>query len=179
MADENRALVIRAKKGDKSAFGELYKIFLTRIYRFVLYLVYDSYLAEDITQDAFVKVWKALPKFSTRKGTFQSFIYAVARNLVIDHQRKKKAVHLSLEFGESIESHDNHEERLVADEQMKEVHKALSFLPEFDRQLVILRFFEELSFFEISKVVNKKEGAVRVRVHRVLKSLKEEFSEYE
>ncbi len=176
MNDEEKKLVKGAKKGDKSAFGALYKIFLSRIYRFILYLIYDSHLAEDLTQETFLRAWKYLPKFSLKKGTFQAFLYKIARNLVIDHQRKKKSVLLNIEFGESIAVNENFEEKLIADERVKKVREALSGLAEFDRQLIVLRYFDELSFAEIAKVVGKKEGAIRVRTHRALKTLKNSFT---
>lgn len=171
--DESVALVEQAKKGDKFAFGSLYKEFMPRIYRYILYLVSDSQLAEDLTQETFLKTWKYLPKFSSKKGTFQAFVYRIARNLVIDHQRKKKAVLLRTEFSKKLPSNENLEESYERYEKVGELKEALSKLPDFDRELIVLRYFEELSFSEVAKTVKKKEGSIRVRVHRALVVLKE------
>ncbi len=171
--DESVALVEQAKKGDKFAFGLLYKEFMPRIYRYILYLVSDTQKAEDLTQETFLKTWKYLPKFSSKKGTFQAFVYRIARNLVIDYQRKKKAVLLGIEFSKKLASNENVEEGYERHEKVGELKKALSKLAEFDRELIVLRYFEELSFREIAKTVKKKEGSIRVRVHRALAVLKE------
>lgn len=174
MPDGYSELVKKAKKGDKNAFGDLYKLFLNRIYRFVYYLVGDEFLAEDITQNTFLKAWNSLPRFSLHKGTFQSFIYTIARNLVIDNQRKKKEFSLEATTFDSP-SGENLEEEFGKNEEIKSVRLALAVLPAFDRQLVVLRYFEELSFSEISSVVGKKEGAIRVRMHRILGTMREDL----
>ncbi len=172
MPNEYKKLVKEAVKGDKNAYGELYKIFLDRIYRFVYYLVNDEFLAEDITQNTFLKAWNGLKNFSPAKGTFQSYLYTIARNLVIDHQRKKKEISIELTIGENLKSETDLVDNASRNESIVEVRKALSVLSENDRQIVILRYFEEMSYDEIAGVVGKKSGAVRVKVHRLLEVLK-------
>lgn len=174
MSKDYEKYVRLAVKGDKEAFGELYKIFLDRIYRFIYYLVGDEFLAEDITQNTFLKAWNSLPNYNLERGTFQSYLYTIARNLVIDNQRKKKTY--SLEGLEGvIEAKDNPENDVSRSESMQKVRDALKNLSDFDRQLVVLRFFEELSFEEISMVLDKKAGALRVRTHRILETLREDL----
>lgn len=172
MPEEYNKFVKKAIRGDKEAFGELYKIFLTRIYRFIYYLVGDEFLAEDITQNTFLKAWNSLPNFSVDRGTFQSYLYTIARNLVIDNQRKKKEISLESGIGDKIVSEEDPSKKIWRDDSMRKVREALKDLPDFDRQLVILRFFEDMSFDEISDVLNKNSGALRVRIHRVLETLR-------
>lgn len=171
--DQHIDLVKKAKDGDREAFGELYRVYLDRIYRFVYFLVLDEPLAEDITQNTFLKAWNYLPKYVPEKGTFQSFVYKVARNLVIDHQRKKKEVAITQETELFLPADTDIEEEYEASERSVTVKRALSSLPDFDKEIVIMRYFEELSYSEISKVVGKKESAIRVRVHRALKMIKD------
>jgi len=179
MSDEEKKLIKEAKKGSENAFGVLYTTFLSRIYRYILSYVYDSHIAEDLTQETFLKAWKYLPKYSTKKGTFQAFLYRIARNISIDHQRKRKHKVLNIEFGENVTTGEDFEEKLIADEKIKKVHEALSGLKELERQLVILRFFEELPFAEIAKIVGKREGAVRVKTFRAIKKLKDIYTKNE
>lgn len=169
---DQKKLVEEAKKGNKEAFGEIYRLFLSRIYRFIYYLVYDEPLAEDLTQETFIKAWKALPGFSSKKGTIQAYLFAIARNLVIDNQRKKKEVALTDEAAENIEITENLEENIAQNENKELVGRALSVLEPDEKQIVILRYFEEMHFTEISKIVGKKEGAIRVQMHRLLSKLK-------
>lgn len=174
MPDDYSKYVKRAIAGDREAFGELYKIFLNRIYRFVYYLVGDEFSAEDITQNTFLKAWNNLSNFSMDRGTFQSYLYTIARNLVIDGQRKKKIY--SLEGMENvIETQENRENELWKDQASEKVHEALDGLEEDDRQIIILRFFEEMHFDEIAEVVGKEPGTIRVKVHRLMGILKQKL----
>lgn len=175
MPDDYNKFVKKAITGDKNAFGELYNFFLDRIYRFIYYLVGDEFLAEDLTQNTFLRAWNGLKNFSLSKGTFQSYLFTIARNLVIDNQRKKKEVSLESAKADIVESGENLEEKTWKNESMNKVHQALGFLEEDDRQIIILRFFEEMHFDEIAEVTGKNSGAIRVKVHRILAVLKKKL----
>ncbi len=175
MSEKHVDLVISAKSGNKDAFGELYKIYLNKIYRFVYFLVYNEPLAEDITQNTFFKAWNSIQRFSVDKGTFQSFLYTIARNTVIDYQRKKKDTILDPVSELYIESHENIENDFIRKEEGKRVRDALKFLPEFDRELIVLRYFEEMSYHDIAQVFKKNEGALRVKIHRALRLIKKVY----
>ncbi len=173
MDQELIELVEQAKVGKKWAFGKLYGLFYQRIYRFIYYLTYDKQLSEDLTQNTFLKAWRALPNFSTAKGTFQSFLFTIARNLVIDVKRKNKEFYLDENI--DISSKEDLEDEYQRQESKQVIAKALEGLEPEEKQIVILRYFEELSFAEIARVINKKEGALRVRIHRILIKLKEQL----
>lgn len=175
METDVEALVARAQMGDRDAYGEVYKLYFRKIFRFVYYSVEKRTLAEDITQDTFLRAWKALPSFSSERGTFQAFLFAIARNLVIDHSRKRREV--ALEFAENVFSGEDLEANLSEKQEGEMVRKSLSVLDSFEKELVIMRYFEELSYEEIANVTQKNAGAVRVRVHRALKKLREYLKE--
>lgn len=170
MQDDLATLISQAQRGEKDAFGEIYKLFLKRIFRFIYFSVHDREVAADLTQNTFLRAWRAIQTFSLAKGSFQAFLFTIARNLAIDWQRKKKPLPLE-KIGE-YEASDNLEENFERREKSQLVRQVLDKLGERDKQIIILRYFEELTFFEIAKILGKKEGAVRVRVHRVLKKLK-------
>ena len=178
MDEDTFKLVQRAQKGDKEAYGAIYELYQKKIYRFSYYMIQNQELAEDITQNTFIKAWRALPSFSLNKnGTIQAYLFKIARNLTIDYQRKKKEA--SLEVIEDIMPSDENLEEIVARREEREmVARALKTLDEEERQIVVLRYFEDMSYEEISKVVGKNEGAIRVRLHRILKKLKEEIKDY-
>lgn len=171
MSDSLEKAVEKAKGGDKDAFGEIYEEFRKRIFRYTYYLLYDRDLAEDLTQLTFLKAWLALPHFSSGKGTFQAYLYAIARNLVIDYQRRKKEVSLEDVAEPSYEV--DFENALIKEDNVKMVQRLLTGLDGEEKQLVILRYFEQMRFGEIAHILGKKEGAVRVRLHRVLQKLRE------
>jgi len=163
-------LVKQSQAGDREAYGKIYQWYRTRIYRFVYYLIGNQQTAEDLTQVTFIRVWKALSYYSRDKGTFASYLFSTARNLVIDWQRKKKDVPLL--HAEWIETPDTLIEDLAKKERKQVLTKTLRTLSEADRQIVTLRFFEELSFAEIARIVRKSEVGVRVKLHRVLGHLR-------
>lgn len=175
MDEEVTEYVARAKAGDKDAFGRIYSLFLEKIYRFIYYLISDTDKAYDITQDTFIRAWKALPRFERNRGSFSTFLYTIARNLVIDNQRKRVTFSLDLDFVGNVGYEENFEERVDTRERSKKAREILATLDKFDRELIVLRYFEDMSFSEIAKIVGKKEGAVRVRVFRILKGLKEQL----
>jgi RNA polymerase sigma factor (sigma-70 family) len=162
----------QAQQGDKEAFGKLYKHYFPRVYRYCRANIYRDDLAADICQETFMKVWKALPTFRfTESGTFQAYVYRIARNIIIDLSRKKKE--FSLEFYQEIETEDDLVEKLARKENIDKVKRVLAKLNEKDRQIVILRYFEEMSHKEMAAILGIREGALRVRTIRLLKKLKE------
>ena len=163
-------LIKEAKEGNKDAFGKLYEHFRKRIFRYIYYLTYDRDLGEDFTQLTFLKAWVALPNFSSRKGTLQAYLYSIARNLVIDYKRRRKEVSLE-NIAEPAYTTD-FEDKLIKEDNVKIVHRLLAELDGEEKQLVIFRYFEELHFGEIASILHKKEGAIRVRLHRILQKLK-------
>lgn len=173
--DEVAELAKRAKAGDKDAFGKIYNLFLEKIYRFIYYLVKDEDAAYDITQDTFVRAYQALPRFERKRGSFSTFLYTIARNLVIDKQRKRVSLSLDLDLVGEVKYEEDFEENIDSAERSKKVHQVLGSLDRFEKELVVLRYFEEMSFKRIAKIVGKEEGAVRVRVFRILKNLKEKL----
>lgn len=171
--DENEDLVERAKRGDRDAYGKIYEIFLPKIFRFVYYLVGKREQAEDICQETFLKAWKALATFSKGKGTFQAYLYKIARNLVIDWQRKKKEQLLAAGF--DAPSGEDISEKLEVRERESMVKKLLDTLDPVEKQILILRYFEDFTTAEVARVLKIKEGALRVRIHRLMVRLRLEL----
>ena len=165
-------LIQRAKQGDKDAFGRIYELFFKRIYRYCYYSTGNAEHSKDICQDTFIKAWRALPSFKTDEGSsIQAFLYRIARNLIIDSSRKK--TEYNLENAQDVETNEDFISEIDKKDEIKKVHLALKELDNLERQIIILRFFEELSFQEVSKITGVNEGALRVKVHRSLKKLKD------
>jgi len=171
--DHIPALIKAAKNGDKDAFGSIYQLYYDRIYRFVYYLTYDSELSCDLTQNTFIKMWNSLPRFKIENGSIQAYLFTIARNLVTDFRRRKREYTLDLALNES--KHEDMIEKVSKLERQESLHEMLQTLPEIDRQLLILRYFEDLAMADIAKVVQKEESAVRVRIHRILKKLRKKM----
>lgn len=171
-ADE-RALVSRARQGDADAFGILYTRHLDAIYRYIYYRVGETALAEDLTEDVFVRAWEALPKFKLgKKRPFASWLYRIAHNLVVDTHRKREPDVLPPAKLEAWQSGEEWPEQAVIGQQASaELAWAIQQLGENDQQVIILRFVEGLSHRQVAEITGNSEGASRVAQHRALAKL--------
>lgn len=168
-------LIKRAQKGDKDSYGQIYNLFLKQVFRYLYFSVRNFELAQDLTQVTFFKAWRALPNFSISRASFRTYLFTIARNLAIDEVRKKKEI--PLEFISEYPSNEDPEENFYKEEIKQLVHQALDRLEKDEKELVILRFFEEFEYGEIAKTLGKKEGAIRVSLHRILKKLNQIIKE--
>lgn len=173
-----QVLFLRLKKHkDKQAFVEAYDLYVAQIFRFVYFKVGNSEEAEDLTSMVFLKCWNYV--YEGHLGdylTLKALLYKIARNTIIDHYRKNgKRQEVSLD--------DVGAPPIIDDKQDPEEQAAASFdftrlmeekLPQLKdeyREVIVLRFINELSITEISKVIGKTAGNVRVMIHRALESL--------
>ncbi len=134
--------------------------------------------AEDLCEDLFVKVWEKIKTYKEQKnGSFRAWIFTIAHNMVIDYYRKNRTtIPLDEIEGLEMEYSDMEVEREtdlnITSEQLT---KALSMLKEDYKQAVILKFINDLSNEEISAIMDKSEGAVRILLHRGLKEMNRIF----
>lgn len=164
-------LIAQAQNGDKDAFGRIYSEYYLRIFRYCQFNLRDKALAQDLVQETFLRAWKSIGKYSDKNGgTMQAFLFKIARNLIIDQSRKKKTA--KLEEWENLPEEADLEGKIDAKEDTKRIWAALDELHEVEKQIIILRYFEDLPFEDVSKILKIKEGALRVRVHRILEKLK-------
>lgn len=169
-ADENR-LVERAKGGDPDAFGELYRLHQPTIYRFVYYRVGNTAAAEDLTSEVFVRLVERIDRFEMRGRPLLAWLYTIARNLVTDHYRREARTRylplddgLKATNGDPVRSADAvlMRERLLA---------ALDTLTLEQRDVLFLRFFEDLDSGTVAQIMGKSVGAIKALQHRALASM--------
>mgnify|MGYP001587761358 CR=1 FL=1 len=180
--DELKDLVQRAQTGDSSAFSDLYEHYLTPIFRFVFFRVRTKEDAEDITQQVFLKAWKALlieserPEFKHEGKSFSAWLYRIARNTTIDYWRKKKPLSLD-PFAATLQNTQGDSADPITIANQKEnaeyVRKALHILNEDQQTILTLKFIEDLSNKEISSITGKTEGAIRQIQSRALRVLRQ------
>ena len=167
-------LVEWAVDGNVEAFGELYSIYLDQIYRYVFYQVKDRMTAEDLTEEIFVKAWKALGRYKQKKSAFSAWLYRVARNHVIDYFRTRRQHQALAE--EIPTAAASLEQEVEARLMQQELSEAISYLPFQQRQIIILKFIEGLENSEIAQIMGKREGAIRVMQMRALMALRQKLS---
>jgi RNA polymerase sigma-70 factor (ECF subfamily) len=167
-----KRLLDLAAQGNKNAFGLLYEKYLDEIYRFSYLGVGDSWEAEDITENVFLKTWEQLPIIYSQDSeidNFRAWLYRIARNLIIDYIRSKKPVNLDYD----ISTEETSPENIFSDNHMsKRLTKAIMQLEPNYRQIIVLRFINQLSHGEAAKIMKLGYSNVRVLQHRALKKLR-------
>ncbi len=162
-----------AAQGDKQAFGMLYSSYLDEIYRFVFFKVNNSFTAEDITEETFLKTWESLPKIYKKDGKIENlraWLYRSANNLVIDHYRKKKP---AANIENTRPSNQPLPEELVLEKELsKNLVQSIQVLEPDHQEIIILRLINDLSHREVAEIMNISEGYSRVLLFRALKQLK-------
>ena len=133
-------------------------------------------VSEDLTQDVFLRIIKY--KTSYNKGNFAAWIYTIARNIFSNHYQKTKKERSNLIDDDSLSS-----EAIIASESNKEeldyLQKALLKLSNSDRELIVMHRFQEIKYNQIAAIIGSTENAVKVKVHRALKKLKEIYFQTE
>lgn len=164
-----------AKLGDKEAFGRLYQLYLDRIYRFVFFRVsQQKEIAEDIVSDVFIKAWEKIGTF--KEGSFQAWLYMIARNRVIDYYRGVKH-NVSLEDS-IIEDKDDPQETVFQQLEVEQVKDALKHLTQEQQEVIVLKFIEDVSNSEIASILGKREDAIRALQSRAIKELRKVLAEH-
>jgi len=167
-------LVRRAQGGDVEAVGELYDRHHTRIYRYLWSRVRDRHLAEDLAGEVFVRMVKDLPGYQPRGIPFQAWLYRIAHNLAVDHQRasgRHELVPLYHAEGLNAEGQDpaSKVERQLT---VERVESALGALDPIQREVVVLRFLVGLSLREVAAALDKTVAAIKSLQHRGLAALR-------
>ncbi len=158
---KDHELVTNFVAGDKSAIEVLINRHKNRVYTYIMLIVKNQEVAEDIFQDTFIKVVKSLElgKYQ-EKGIFQSWVVRIAHNLIIDFFRKEKHMQMTSSDGDSNIlnspklSEDNVEDQMIRTQTECDVRKLIEELPEEQREVVLLRHYGDLSFKEIAEITN-------------------------
>ncbi|HEY51455.1 MAG TPA: sigma-70 family RNA polymerase sigma factor [Dehalococcoidia bacterium] len=167
-------LVEKAIEGNVEAFGELYGIFLDRIYRYVFYQVRDRMTAEDITEEVFIKAWNAISSCKGKEKTFSAWLYRIAHNRVIDIFRSREKEQL-IEMDPVAEAGST-ELEVETEIDHRELLDSIAELPPNQKQVIILKYIEGLDNREIERIMGKKQGAIRILQMRALARLRERLN---
>lgn len=165
-------LVKLARAGDSDAFGELYDIFLDKVYRFVYIRVGNRADAEDIAEQIFVSMFTAIKRYVDDGMPFEAWMYKIARNKVIDYYRTRKS-HVQLEdVAEVPDTQTLPEEHADAVLSKEAVMKSLTQIAPVYQEIIILKFIEDKTNEEISVIVGKPVAHIRVLQHRAIGALR-------
>ena len=165
-------LIDGAINGDADDFGRLYDLHVERIYRHVYYRVGNTGDAEDLTQQVFLRAWKAIGRYKKTATPFLAWLMRISHNLVIDFYRSKKDT--AILNDELVVADKTPGPQQLAEEHFdqQQIRKVILQLPEEQQQVVLMSFIEGFSYGEIAAAIGKREGNVRVIVHRALKKMR-------
>lgn len=182
---KEKIILNRLKKQDVDAFTETYDLYVEKVYRFIFFKVGEQEMAQDLTSEVFLRTWNYVcENKQVNAKTLPALIYRIARNVVIDHYRANKH-HLSIndtdEEGnlklEIVDDKQDLSEKFDIDLSMEKVQAALMQLKDEYREVIIMRYVDELAIEEIADILEKNKGNVRVLAHRALQALKEILGE--
>jgi RNA polymerase sigma-70 factor (ECF subfamily) len=179
MADEKQRLADGLRRRDPDLLDRLIEEYQQRLYRYLLFLTGEPPLAEDLFQETWVRVLERGHQYNA-KSKFESWLFAIARNLVIDVSRRKKFCSLEEladpESNQPYEPRDDHSasalQLLVTRENEQAVQLSLLKIPAYYREVLLLRFNEELGLEEIADVLSTPLSTVKSRLYRGLEALK-------
>ena len=149
------------KKGNQDAFAELYERREPALYRFALHMSGNPAVAEEVAQEVFVQLMGPATRFDETRGSLESFLYGIARNLVRVARRVGPVV-------EAVDRPFHHDilGELIADETTAALYRTLRELPERYRDAIILCDLEERSYEDVARLIGRPVGTVRSRLHR-------------
>jgi RNA polymerase sigma-70 factor (ECF subfamily) len=180
LAQLEEKVIEEAKTGSQEAFESLVKQYLPIVYRYIARLTGDRHLAEELSQETFIRAWKNIGQFETGKP-IKPWLMRIARNCAFDSLRKKKTVAFSSLSEpeqyrlENIPTKNLSPIELAEKREKKELVKnILDRLSENEREVLVLHYLEELTVPEIAQILNKQEETVRTRLRRARASFRGE-----
>jgi RNA polymerase sigma-70 factor (ECF subfamily) len=181
--DEDQVLIKKTLRGDRRAFEELMRKYEKKIFSFVVRMVRNEDTAVDLTQDFFFKIFTVLEKYNF-EYKFSTWAYRICYNLVIDHIRKNQAQVDSLD-DETVSTRDMLDSEnvsredgfkaLVRAETRDYVWRVVDQIPLKFRELILLRYIQDLKYEEIAEITSLPVGTVKNRIFKAKEILKQEM----
>lgn len=176
-----KLILERALRGEKEAFTEIYDFYVVRIFRFIYLKTSSKETAEDLTSETFLRCWQYIKKKRddgeakiVKHNRISPLLYKISRNLIIDYYRKKKDLIIEASEEEKNTIIDYKQDiltEITKKQEVEELRKAINGLKDDYQEVLILRYSEDLSMSEIADITGRKEGAIRVQIHRATKAL--------
>lgn len=177
----DQEILQRFRSGDRElAFQQLVETHGKNVYNIALFTLNDDILAEDATQDAFIKIYRGLGKF---KGQSQlsSWIYRIVKNVCYDYLKKRRPVPLD-DFEEQGLTEDDEpgpEAAYLAGEKHRAVRQAVEQLPRQQKMAITLYYFHQRSYEEVAEIMEQPLGTIKSHIYRAKTVLADALGQYE
>jgi RNA polymerase sigma-70 factor, ECF subfamily len=171
LSEELRDLIDRAKNHDATAISELYGRYASLVLRYIQLRVAELELAQDLTQEVFIKIINGIERFEYRdEKAFLGWLYTIAANVLYSYQRRRRIVATPFDPRDELVDQRTQDSARVITERVA-LQQALGQLTPDQQQVLALRFFADMSNSEIAGMLRRTEGAVKAIQHRALQSL--------
>lgn len=170
-------LIDRITLGDQQAFISLYDRYSGRVYALTLRILGDSMMAEEVTQDTFLKVWSRARQYNPDRGKITSWLLTIARRTALDRLRledRRPVLSHQQDPDETWKSIPN-ENSLSEETRWRSLYFAVKALPEEQRQVIELAYYKGMSQSEIAEALDWPLGTVKTRVRAAMQSLRVEW----
>lgn len=176
----DQQLALRARRGDEDAFQTLVSRYRGKLLSYLWHLSASQDEADDLLQDIFIKAYRALPRFDARRR-FSPWVYRIAHNEAVNLLKRRNRRTL-ISWEDIANAKDNleiadlsetPEERVESEEERKEMQRALEFLSPEHREVLVLRYYHDKSYAEMSEIIGKPENTVASMLNRAKKKLAE------
>jgi RNA polymerase sigma factor (sigma-70 family) len=159
--------------GNKQAFGHIIDKYKNPLYATILRMTKNPQDAQDLVQEAFIKIYNQLGKYDQR-GAFSGWLYRVAVNHCMDEFRKKRSHFKLAEVNEASAINTSHPEViLLKKEKNRQLEKLIGTLPEDERLIILLRYANELPYEEIAETTGMPLSMIRNKLHRAKKKMRD------
>ena len=179
MTDEE--LMLECQKDNLEAFNLLFRRYEKRLYNFSFRFVGDRLSAEEITLDTFMRVYRARKRYQPT-ARYSTWIYSIAINLCRDFSKAKskdKVISESIyELNLVADTQNNPDEKTLEEELKLKVMKAINSLPQKQRKVIIMSYYEGLTYPEIASILRCSHASVKMAAHRAYLKLRKLLSEY-
>jgi RNA polymerase sigma-70 factor (ECF subfamily) len=181
VGETDERLLARIARGDREAFARLFAAYAGRVKGYLLRLGAPSAIAEDLTQDAMVSVWRRAASFDAAKAKASTWIYVIARNAWIDKLRREKTelAYRTATIVSEESDDESPDDAAVRGQTEEQVAAAMATLSEEQRQVVRLSFFEDRPHSEIAERLSLPLGTVKSRLRLALIKLRAHWEQYE
>lgn len=173
-------------QGDVDALEALYDRYARAVFSFAVRIVRDGQIAEEVLQEAFMRSWQQSGRFELNRGNYASWLLSITHNLAIDELRRSQRrpqkadmVDITDVLRSEVDTTVNIEEAAEATELRGRIKEAMSRLPESQRRVIELAYFEGLSQREVAAFLNEPLGTIKTRMRLGMQKLKELLAEQE
>jgi RNA polymerase sigma-70 factor (ECF subfamily) len=170
--------LVEAARSNPAAFGELYRRYVVRVYRYLFSHVGLAEAAEDLTSQVFCAAWEGMAHYQER-GSFTAWLFRIARNKANDHFRRQRP---DLPLDETVLLLGEEFDPLASLEKSEALHRLAELVTRLapgQLELLRLRFAADLSFGQIASLLGRNEGSVKMSFYRLLEHLRSEWEKYD